>query len=152
MMKQASLEVPRLLERMHRRFLDVLGAELTRAGVHDLNAAQAFLLLDIGDGVLSVQELINRGYYVRSNALNNIKKLTETGYFEQSRAERDRRVTRIQLTPKAQELCTRIVANQQALADKFTATDEQPEELAAAMRVLRRIERSWDDYLHDRSY
>ena len=40
-MKTAYLEMIRLIERMHRRFLDVLRTELTRMEVKNLNAVQA---------------------------------------------------------------------------------------------------------------
>lgn len=146
-MKIAVLDLPRLVERMHRRFLDVLGVELAKHGVQDLNPAQAFLLLDIGEGELGVQELINRGYYARSNALYNIKKLVETGYFEESRSPSDRRVVRVKLTTKARDICTKLRDKQQELTEAFVRGDERPDDLEVAYRALRRLERAWDEYL-----
>lgn len=145
LVRYASLELPRLLERMHRHYLDLLSAELARLGVGDLTAAQAFLLLDIGEEEVGIQDLINRGHYVSSNALYNIRKLVEAGYFEQTRAATDRRVVRVKLTGKAQELCTRLAERQRLFAEQFVSGDERAEELEAAYRLLRRLERAWDE-------
>ena len=41
------LDLTRLVERLHRRFLDVIRAELSRMNVRDLNG-QALLLANIG--------------------------------------------------------------------------------------------------------
>ena len=146
-MSESSFELPRLLERMHRRFLDVLRAELNRLSVDDLNSVQAFLLLDIGDEETSVQELVNRGYYVHSNALYNIKKLVEAGYFEQSRSPNDRRAVRVKLTKKAREICDKIRGQMKALDNAINRSDESPAEMDVAYRALRRLERAWDEYL-----
>ena len=38
-----------LIERLHRRCLDVIKAEIDRHEIRDLNAAQAMILFNIGD-------------------------------------------------------------------------------------------------------
>jgi DNA-binding MarR family transcriptional regulator len=144
---ESYLDIPRMLERMHRRFLDILQGQLTRAGITDLTPVQVFLLLDIGEDEISLQDLINRGHYLRSNALNNIKKLVESGHFEQSRATNDRRAVRLKLTPKALAACVSIRREQQNLAEALSRHDDVPEEMAVAQKALRRLERSWDEYL-----
>ncbi|MCH7958105.1 MAG: MarR family transcriptional regulator, partial [Proteobacteria bacterium] len=47
-MKKEYIELTRLIERLHRRFLDVLRAELNRMSIKDINAVQALLLANIG--------------------------------------------------------------------------------------------------------
>ncbi|HWK44614.1 MAG TPA: winged helix DNA-binding protein [Stellaceae bacterium] len=144
---EAYLEVPRVLERMHRRFLDILQGQLTQMGVTDLTPVQMFMLLDIGEDEISLQDLINRGHYQRSNALNNTKKLIETGHFEQSRSANDRRTVRLKLTPKALVVCTEIRRQQHALAETLSNHDVNPAEMTVTRQALRRLERSWDEYL-----
>ena len=73
-------DLPRLIERMHRRFLDVVRIELTRQGINDISPVQAMMLANIGDEEISVRDLIERGYYLGSNASYNLKHLVEGGY------------------------------------------------------------------------
>lgn len=143
--------LPRLIERMHRRYLDVLRFELTRLGIDDLNPVQMMQLLNIDEEV-SVQELVDRGHYVGSSAFYNIKKLVQSGYIEQSRAPSDRRAVRVRLTKKAQALCTRLREQQGELATSFARLDEKGVDLEGAYKTLRALERSWDDYLRYGKY
>jgi DNA-binding MarR family transcriptional regulator len=143
--------LPRLIERMHRRYLDVLRFELTRMGVDDLNPVQMMQLLNIDEEV-SVQELVDRGHYVGSSAFYNIKKLVQTGYIEQSRSPSDRRAVRVKLTKKAHELCARLREQQDALAASFAKIDEKGTDVEGAYKTLRSLERSWDDYLRYGKY
>ncbi len=142
------LELTRLIERLHRRFLDVLRAELNRLGVKNINAVQALLLANISDEEIVIRDLVERGYYQGSNVSYNIKKLTDLGYLEQERSAHDRRSVRIRLTDKALE----VVRSVRALEDKHAATLAEQglaaEELEAIGRSLRQVERVWDDYIH----
>ena len=101
-------EMTRLIERLHRRFLDVLRAELTLLEVTDINAVQALLLANIGDEEINVRELMSRGYYQGSNASYNLKKLVEMGYLIQEKSERDRRATMIRLSEKGLSLIKQL--------------------------------------------
>lgn len=143
--------LPRLIERMHRRYLDVLRFELTRMGIDDLNPVQMMQLLNIDEEV-SVQELVDRGHYVGSSAFYNIKKLVQTGYIEQSRSPSDRRAVRVRLTKKAHDLCARLREQQDALAESFAKLDEKGTDIEGAYKTLRSLERSWDDYLRYGKY
>ena len=80
------IELTLLIERLHRRFLDVLRIELKSIGVRDINGVQALMLTNIGDGEIIIRDLIERGYYQGSNVSYNIKKLTDYGYLSQERA------------------------------------------------------------------
>jgi DNA-binding MarR family transcriptional regulator len=99
-----------LIERLHRRFLDVLRAELERLQISDINNVQGLLLANIGEEEVSVGELMSRGYYLGSNVTYNLKRLVEAGYVDQERSKRDRRVVRIRLSGKGRELCRHIAA------------------------------------------
>ena len=142
------VELTRLIERLHRRFLDVLRAELNRLGVKNINAVQALLLANISDEEIVIRDLVERGYYQGSNVSYNIKKLTDLGYLEQERSAHDRRSVRIRLTDNALE----VVRSVRALEDKHAATLAEQglaaEELEGIGRSLRHVERVWDDYIH----
>lgn len=146
--KKEYLELTRLIERLHRRFLDVLRADLNRIGIKDINGVQALLLANIGDEEIVIRDLVERGYYQGSNVSYNIKKLVEMGYLQQERSPHDRRSVRISLTDKAQVVVKHVreleERNAQALADR----DLGGKEIESICGALRRIERIWTDYIH----
>lgn len=146
-MKKEYLELTRLIERLHRRFLDVLRAELNRLNIKDINAVQALLLANIGEEEIVIRDLVERGYYQGSNVSYNIKKLAEMGYLEQERSPHDRRSVRIKLTDKAMDLVQAIRdledRNAAVLADGVN-----PDDFETAGRILRQVERTWTDYIH----
>ena len=77
--KNRYLESLTLIERLHRRLLDVIKDEFERNGEQDVNSVQALLLFNIGDSELTAGELKTRGYYQGSNVSYNLKKLVEAG-------------------------------------------------------------------------
>src|ERR671917_1720544 len=98
------LEALTLVERLHRRLLDVIKDEFDRRGRGDINAVQALLLFNVGDKELTAGELRTRGYYLGSNVSYNLKKLVEMGFLDHQRSRVDRRSVRIRLTDKGREI------------------------------------------------
>ena len=98
------LESLKLIERLHRRLLDVIKDEFDRRGRSDINSVQALLLYNIGDGELTASELRKRGYYLGSNVSYNLKKLVDLGYIHHERSRVDRRAVRVRLTPSGREI------------------------------------------------
>jgi DNA-binding MarR family transcriptional regulator len=142
------LEALTLVERLHRRLLDVIKDEFDRRGRSDINSVQALLLYNIGDKELTAGELRTRGYYLGSNVSYNLKKLVEMGFLDHQRSRVDRRSVRIRLTTKGQEV-RHIV---EALYDKHVKTVEQVggisnEEFATLNKSLHRLERFWTDQI-----
>jgi DNA-binding MarR family transcriptional regulator len=137
------LDMPRIIERIHRRFLDIVRAEISRIGADDLNPVQAMQLLDIDDD-MSVQELIDRGHYIGSNALYNIRKLAQSGFVESTRSPTDKRALRVRRTDKGREICRKL---RERLLAVPVGSDMTPEALLAAFRSLRTLERAWDDHI-----
>ncbi|VVB45994.1 MarR family transcriptional regulator [Beijerinckiaceae bacterium RH AL1] len=149
--RPAYLEALTLVERLHRRLLDVIKDEFDRRGRSDVNSVQALLLYNIGDKELTAGELRTRGYYLGSNVSYNVKKLVEMGYLHHSRSRLDRRSVRISLTEKGREVHT-IVAG---LYEKHISTVEQiggisTGEFAALNQSLARLERFWTDQIRFR--
>ena len=142
------LEALTLVERLHRRLLDVIKDEFDRRGRADINAVQALLLFNIGDKELTAGELRTRGYYLGSNVSYNLPKLVEMGFLDHQRSRVDRRSVRIRLTPQGQEV-RRIV---ETLYDKHVKTVEQvggisTDEFATLNKSLHRLERFWTDQI-----
>ncbi|WP_413207449.1 MarR family winged helix-turn-helix transcriptional regulator [Rhodospirillum sp. A1_3_36] len=137
----------RLIERLHRHFLDVIRAELRRLSVDDINAVQALLLHNIGTEDVVIRDLKDRGYYHGSNVSYNIKKLTESGYISQERSTHDRRATRLQLTDKGLALCESMRSMQAQLADGLSRFELSPTGLSSANESLAKVERAWTDHI-----
>jgi DNA-binding MarR family transcriptional regulator len=145
------IEALTLVERLHRRLLDVIKDEFDRRGRSDVNSVQALLLYNIGDKELTAGELRTRGYYLGSNVSYNVKKLVEMNYLHHARSRLDRRSVRISLTPKGKEAHD-IVA---ALYDKHVLTVEQIggiscDEFGRLNHSLNRLERFWTDQIRFR--
>ena len=145
------LESVHLVERLHRRLLDVIKDEFDRSGRDDINAVQALLLFNIGSQELTAGELRTRGHYLGSNVSYNLKKLVEAGYINHSRSESDRRSVRVSLTEKG-AVIAKIVAG---LFDRHVLLVEpsgglEVSEFAALNRALTRLERFWMDQVRYR--
>jgi DNA-binding MarR family transcriptional regulator len=145
--RESYLAIIKLIERLHRHFLDVLRIELRRLNIDDINAVQALLLSNIGDEEVVIRDLKDRGYYHGSNVSYNIKKLTEFGYIGQERSSRDRRSVRLRLTDKGMKLCTAIRQVQNDMADKLGMDDETKRNFDAACQTMLRLERTWTDFI-----
>lgn len=146
--KKEYLEFTRLIERLHRRFLDMLRAELTRIGIRDINSVQALLLTNIGGEEIAIRDLVERGYYQGSNVSYNIKKLGEMGYLEQQRSAHDRRSVSIRLTEKALGVVEDIRSLEQKIAGQLDEQAFGRSEIETVCQALRHVERTWTDYVH----
>lgn len=145
------LESLALVERLHRRLLDVIKDEFDRRGRDDVNSVQALLLYNIGDNDVTASELRTRGYYLGSNVSYNVKKLVEQGFLTHQRSRVDRRSVRIRLAPKGKEVHA-VVAS---LYDKHIRTVEQIGGIAAndfetLNQALMRLDRFWTDQIRYR--
>ena len=149
--RPAYLEALKLVERLHRRLLDVIKDEFDRRGRSDINSVQALLLYNIGDKELTAGELRTRGYYLGSNVSYNVKKLVEMGFLHHARSRVDRRSVRISLTETGREV-HQIVAS---LYEKHVTTVEQiggiaSDDFVRLNQSLLRLERFWTDQIRYR--
>lgn len=146
-LEETYVQLTRTVERLHRRFLDVLRFELNRLGIEDVNAVQALMLSNLDGKDMAVRDLVDRGYYLGSNVSYNIKQLVEAGYVEQEPSARDKRSRRIALTKKGQELCAKLRELDDQQAKTLSEACPSNDDPAIALRTLRELERSWSTYL-----
>nr|WP_246504821.1 MarR family transcriptional regulator [Microvirga antarctica] len=132
---------------MHRRSLDLFRVDLSRLGIEDLSPSQVMVLFTIGADDLSVRDLIDRGYYLGSNASYNLKRLVETGYVDRNASQRDRRSARIRLSDKGKALCELVREADQAYYRSMARDDEEARDLETTFRTLRRMEQVWSNTL-----
>jgi DNA-binding MarR family transcriptional regulator len=144
------IEIVRAIERLHRRSLDLIRTDLTQAGVHDVSPSQVMMLLTIGTRELSVRDLIERGYYLGSNASYSLKRLVETEYVIRTASERDRRSARIRLSEKGQRLCALIMRIDKSYHQLVARNEQEIRGLAITFSTLKRLEQTWSNALRYR--
>jgi DNA-binding MarR family transcriptional regulator len=142
------LDALTLVERLHRRLLDVIKDEFDRRGRADINSVQALLLYNIGDKELTAGELRTRGFYLGSNVSYNLKKLVEMSFLDHQRSRVDLRSVRIRLTEKGTEVRDIV----ESLYQKHIRTVEQvggisADQIATLNKSLHRLERFWTDQI-----
>ena len=146
--KHRYIEALTLIERLHRRLLDVIKDDFERSGEPEINPVQALLLFNIADAELTAGELKTRGHYQGSNVSYNLKKLVESGYVNHERSNADKRSVRVRLTPKGQIIRERV----DALYNRQLQAVEQvvglnSDEFDRLNKALARLERFWTDQI-----
>jgi len=144
-MKQEYLSLILSIERLHRRFLDVIKSKLDRKGIEDVNNVQTLILYNIGDSTLTIGELTNRGYYLGSNVSYNLKKLVENGFVLQERSPHDKRSIKIKLSEKGKELCDLIDELFDDNIQKISGFGLDHEEIEKALHTMKKLEVFWTD-------
>ena len=146
-MKQTYLNLILLIERLHRRFLDVIKAELDRLKIEDINNVQTLILYNIGVENLTIGELTVRGYYLGSNVSYNIKKLVENEYLVQERSSHDKRSFKIKLAPKGLSLIEKIDALYQKNVDQLSGQGLGNSEMQQISKQLKQLENFWTSFI-----
>ena len=147
-MKQIYTDSILLIERLHRRFLDVIKTELDRLKIDDVNNVQTLILYNINAEQLTIGELTNRGYYLGSNVSYNVKKLVENAYLVQERAPHDKRSTRIKLSDKGLSLCKKIDELYQRNVDMISKEMDMAT-FTTLNKTLSQLEHYWTDYINN---
>ena len=149
--KPRYLEALNLIERLHRRLLDVIKDEFERNGQPEVNSVQALLLFNIGDSELTAGELRTRGHYLGSNVSYNLKKLVDAGYIHHERSELDRRSVRVRLTERGREVSDRV---DQLYHRHLNSIEEiggiSTDDFDQLNQSLTRLERFWTDQIRYR--
>ena len=146
--KHRYLEALTLIERLHRRLLDVIKDYFERSGEPEVNPVQALLLFNIADSELTAGELKTRGHYQGSNVSYNLKKLVESGYVNHERSNADKRSVRVKLTAKGQAIRDRVdmLYNRQLQAVE-EVVGLSSDEFDRLNKALTRLERFWTDQI-----
>lgn len=147
--KVSFLDCLRLIERLHRRLLDVVKMRLEETGRTDINSVQALLVYNIGDNEMTAGELRTRGYYLGSNVSYNLKKLVEMEYIEQERSEHDRRSTRVRLSEKGRDVSALVAGlYDEQLTEILDGDHLDAESLRHLRNGLRNLERYWAEQVN----
>ncbi len=146
-MQSHHLELVRVIERVHRRYFDLLRVELTRLGVDDISPSQVMLLFTIGEDELSVRDLLERGHYLGSNASYNLsscwRPITSSG----PRLPATAAPPAYGWTRRAANLCNLIRSVDETYHRLVARDAEETRELGIAFAMLRRLEFVWTNAL-----
>ena len=141
-------EVLTLVERLHRRLLDIIRNVLVQEQCAEVNSVQALLLYNVGDRELTASELRTRGYYLGSNVSYNLKKLTDEGFLNHQRSRTDRRAVCITLTEKGRAVRDMIAQRfDKHLVSLAEDSGVAGDDLTALNKGLVRLERFWTDQI-----
>ncbi len=146
--KNRYLDSLNLIERLHRRLLDVIKDEFERRGDQDINAVQALLLYNMGGQELTAGELRSRGHYLGSNVSYNLKKLVDMGFIHHERSSADKRSVRVSLTDRGEVVRDLIdeLYNRQLTSIREVA-GFSVDEFDRLNHALSRLERFWTDQI-----
>lgn len=145
--KASYLDSIRVLERVHRQFLEVIKTELDRLGVQDINNVQSLILFNIAEDELTVGELTNRGYYLGSNVSYNVRKMVENGYLTQHRSTHDRRSIRVKLSDKGLDLAGKMNEFFDRHAKSLDESPINEDDLKSSTELMRKLERFWGNII-----
>lgn len=140
MSQQSYQDIIHRVERLHRRFLDVLSIELVKFGIEDINNVQALIAYNIGPDTLTVGELTARGYYLGSNVSYNLKKLVEAEYIVNERSAHDKRSVRVKLSDKGTALRRKMAEMFQRHVDKLAEVNLSSDQLTDIEGKLANVE------------
>ncbi|MDR1365151.1 MAG: MarR family transcriptional regulator [Holosporales bacterium] len=146
-MKNSCVEISVLGERNYRLFLDVVRCELDLLRIVDINAVQAFILLNIGGNVITAGDVIAKGYYIGSNASYNIRKMVTNGYVKQMQSDYDKRATFLKLTDDGLSLCSKLNQAIDEHVAEFAPGTKGKFDLGQCALILKKIEHFWKDLL-----
>ena len=141
--KPSYLETIGLIERLHRRFLELVKLEMDHLGIQEINNVQGLILFNIGDAQMTVGELTLRGCYLGSNVSYNLKTLVERGYLVQERSTHDRRTVYVRLSDKGRALRDHLDAMHERHLGMLDDTGVTEDCLTAINKTLSRLDRFW---------
>ena len=150
LMKNLLIDVSVYGEKDYKLFLDIVKQELDASKYTDVTAPQALLLLNMNENVVTIGEVLTRGYYIGTNASYSIRRLVKAGYITSEKSDYDKRNTYLKLTPKGLTLCSKI---ENALEEHIKLTEKKSKnkiDLNFGLDFLKRLERFFLDILHYR--
>jgi len=143
MLPTAYHDAIQMIERLHRRFLDVVKLELDRHQVQDINNVQAMILYNIAEDDMTVGELTLRGYYLGSNVSYNVKKMVENDFVIQERSVHDKRSIRVRLTDKGLDLYHQLYKMFARHEEQIQDSELSQERIVDFNETMKMMERFW---------
>ena len=146
-MRNSCVETSISGEKSYKLFLDIVKLELDALGCADINCTQALILMNINENVVTIGEVLSRGYYTGSNASYNLRKMITNGYVNQTPSDYDKRASYLKLTPKGvalyEKLDSALQKHAKALEDNF----KNKADVTKGLEFLKKLEHFWKERL-----
>lgn len=146
-MKNGCVEVSIYGEKNYKLLLEVIRREIEKERYIAITPVQALMLINIGDSVVTIGEIISRGYYLGTNSTYNLRKLINAGYLESSPSDYDRRAIHIKLTDQGFKLVDRLGETLNSYMRKFKEKTKKELNFTQDIKFLRNMESFWNDVL-----
>ena len=146
-MRNSCVELSISGEKTYRLFLDIIKLELDVLGCVDINCIQALILMNINENVVTIGEVLTRGYYIGSNAYYNLKKMVTNGYVIQTPSDYDKRASYLKLSEKGLDLYERLDIALQKHSAALDNTFKNKAEVEKCLEFLRKVEGLWKEKL-----
>jgi len=146
-MRNSCVETSVSGEKAYKLFLDIVKLELDVLGCVDINCIQALILMNINENVVTIGEVLSRGYYIGSNASYNLRKMISNGYVNQTPSDYDKRAAYLKLTSKGLNLYEKLDAALQKHATALENTFKNKTELDKGLEFLKKVESFWKETL-----
>lgn len=130
------------IELLHRRFLDVVTAELGRRD-KTLSSVQALILSHAHGKPISLGELQALGHYEGTNLAYNVGKLAEGGFITLSRPQWDKRSSLIELTSEGHSVAQLISQLLDSHAGSLAEMGIDEADLSLTTRMLNGLNHLW---------
>jgi DNA-binding MarR family transcriptional regulator len=130
------------IELLHRRFLDVVTAELGHRD-NALSSVQALILSHASAKPISAGELQALGHFEGINVSYNIGKLAEGGYITLTRPQWDKRSILIELTSEGRDVAQLVWALIDNHARSLAEIGISEADLVLTARMLNELNRRW---------
>jgi DNA-binding MarR family transcriptional regulator len=140
-------DLARLVERLHRRYLDVIRLELSKADIIDVSPVQALMALTIGEEAMTAQSLVQRGYYLGANASLNLKVLVEGGYVDWQAEVPGEKPRLLALSEKGRRLLALLRHSEANRMAALARSETEARDVETTYRTLSRLERTWADVI-----
>ena len=138
-----------ILEQTHKSFLDLMKHELEAIDANNLTPIQGFIILNIGNGNVSLSELVLKRGYSGSNASYNIKKMVSGGYVKQIPSPHDKRSFLLTLTEKGKYIFNKLQSSMNTHAQKFERIIKDRINYRRATKFLKEVDSYWRNSLNE---
>jgi DNA-binding MarR family transcriptional regulator len=107
-MKATLIKANDMFLRIHTVFMEIIRLELERLGVYDLTSTQYMILDHLGHDRIPVGDLSLRISYFGTNISYNVRKMVESGYIIQEKAQHDHRTHYVFISPQSKGLIEKM--------------------------------------------
>lgn len=149
-MRTSIIKANDMFSRMHSLFMEIIRLELERLDVYNLTSTQYMILQHLGPDRIPVGDLSLRISYFGTNVSYNVRKMVETGYLIQEKAQHDHRTHYVLISPQSKELITKMDQALEEHGELLVKYGINKEHVVGILTALEKIDDFWTYILSHR--